>query len=1137
MLLGACLCYVVTMVMSNSIDVSLDEELPVGHVVVRLTDYKSVVYNGLEPKQVNLAILDQNTAPANYFKLDQSSGVISVARTIDREDVCDRTDVCKLRLNVAVQSLTKGQQPFSNVLNIQIFINDINDNSPTFPAKDVTLDISEGAKVGTEIKISGAVDRDTKPEFTVQHYNISPPLDEFSIRATSNIDGSSTINLRLEAELDREMTDLYMFNIVAYDGGPSPRSDFIKVKVRVTDDNDNSPVFAMSVYNMTVNETDSPGTVIGQVKATDKDTGHYGEIKYSLSQASELVNKGTFAVHPTNGQISLIGDLRKFRKFGSPFVLYVDAKDGGEPPRSSQTMISILIRNTGNEPPSVKINTVMAGDAGALIIPETAAMNWFVAYVDVEDNDDGGAGTVDCRLLTGREFKLGSLSGRGYTILLNVQLDREVKDSYRVVVSCQDRGNPPLETQVTLTVNVTDVNDNAPVFDKMRYDSSVDENRKDQYVLKVNARDADAGANADITYSLSEQVFGYLKIHPKSGIITTSAELDREKNSSLQLTVYAADSGETAKTGSADVTIYIRDANDNSPVFNRTKFEFLASELTPNNTVIGELYAVDLDIGLNGRFDFYFGGAANKDTPLPVEVLRNGSLVITAGLDRELRESYSFLAVVRDRGEPPRSSSVPVEVKILDENDNDPVILFPTSSNHTIVISNTPDNNIVLGQIIAFDADQGANGDLRYTIYAGNSDGAFSVGSTTGELLLQDRDRLTNPSVYNLSILVGDVSPSPRNTTTHLRIEVSFENTTGVLDKHASPVASHYILIVGIIGGATFVLSVIIISAILFILHSEGVKRNSNDVSLFQNKFCTGATQAVSSEKLSNDLTLKTPNSNNNNGNNSSSSSNRDGSNRDSSHSSSGKDDPHGPHLVGNEKQGGNEVQKKVSFSLNIEDDQHCWVKRPCPDKTIIWEMDEVVENQRAANSADDSDASLDSAPSDSGKGTSDEDIKFDSYLATRGQRRPLYQSSQQNAVQHRGDLYDYTKFSAPHRVSPQSTPALFNFTAPPSHHHHLPHLSPVKRASSLQTAPHLSCATAHVQAGSGGECLSSPLANHYNDRTFPYDSPLAVASPLQSFSRPHFTTDDDESSTSGSYIVNHEDASFDKLVVKDLVV
>ena len=77
------------------------------------------------------------------------------------------------------------------------------------------------------------MDEDSNPEFTVRHYNTTPTLDMFSIHPTVNPDGSSTINLRLEKELDREKRETYVFNIMAYDGGSQPKSDYLRVTVKV----------------------------------------------------------------------------------------------------------------------------------------------------------------------------------------------------------------------------------------------------------------------------------------------------------------------------------------------------------------------------------------------------------------------------------------------------------------------------------------------------------------------------------------------------------------------------------------------------------------------------------------------------------------------------------------------------------------------------------------------------------------------------------------------------------------------------------------------------------------------------------------------------------------------------------------
>ena len=410
-------------------------------------------------------------------------------------------------------------------------------------------------------------------------------------------------------------------------------------------------------------------------------------------------------------------------------------------------------------------------------------------------------------------------------------------------------------------MNVTDVNDNAPEFVRKLYQATVDENRAPgQYITQVAAQDADIGQNAEIVYSLEEGARGYLSIQPHSGVITTKLPLDREANQTLRFKVIASDSGIEPLAGDTVLVIKLRDVNDNSPVFKRSKFSYLISEKTANGTFIGQIEASDRDAGANGQIDYYFGGSSGGDTPLPIKVMKNGSLVVSGELDREKKDRYSFTVLARDRGGVPKSSAAPVEVKILDENDNDPVIIFPATKNHSIVISNFPEQGMVLARIIAYDEDEGGAQPLKFSIFGGDEDGAFSIDSQKGELVVRDITRLQNPHDYILSIKVEDVTNQPRNATTQLKIEVNFENKTdwyggtggrghgqagdngsGEEDKDGR--REHYVVIVGVIGGVTLVLSIIIITAIIFILRSEKKRHSetnstmgSND-SFFKNKF------------------------------------------------------------------------------------------------------------------------------------------------------------------------------------------------------------------------------------------------------------------------------------------------------------
>lgn len=526
--------------------------------------------------------------------------------------------------------------------------------------------------------------------------------------------------------------------------------------------------------------------------------------------------------------------------------MYVDAKDGGDPPRSTQTLVSVDIEDSGNNAPTIRINTASTGDASTLTIPESARQDFFVAFVHVGDSDKDANGEVTCTLRSGTDFKLKPVAGKGYTLLLNREVDREVKDSYHVFISCRDGGTPSLETTANLTVNITDVNDNEPYFSTNLYSANVPENRAaGHFVTRVSAKDKDIGDNADISYSLSPKASAILRIQSRTGVISTARPLDREVTPTLNFKVFAIDNGSPERmTGTAEVSITITDMNDNAPEFYKNKFTFKVSETTPNFTVIGNLTAKDLDAGINSQFDFYFGGSTSGDTALPIKVLSNGSLVVSGELNYEKVRSYTFTALVRDRGEMPKSNTVQVEIQILDENDNDPVILFPTSNNHSIVISTYPENGMVLGRIIAYDVDQGGSSDLWYYIYDGNDDQAFDIKRRNGEIVLQRMERLRNPEEYFLYIKVEDTQLNPRNATTQLKVEVRFANRTdfffGTPEENSDSSRDHYVIIVGIIGGVTVVLSVIIISAIVIILRSEKTRRRDSNGSSFKNKFFGG---------------------------------------------------------------------------------------------------------------------------------------------------------------------------------------------------------------------------------------------------------------------------------------------------------
>ena len=339
-------------------------------------------------------------------------------------------------------------------------VDDINDNSPQFPTDEAELEISEGARVGTVLTLSGPQDLDALPNNTIQRYEVTlqpPPV--FSVSATKNPDGTSFLSLRLEQGLDRETTELYDFNIIAYDGGNPPKSDFLRVVVRVADENDNVPLFEQESYDVSVREDAQVGSEVVRVRASDLDAGSFGTVRYRFSGVTSEEIRALFQINATTGSITLKTRIERTAS-SSPYSLVVEAFDGG--PTPSQAVVTITVLNTGNNAPIVRLVTVAEGDTTEISLTESSTIGDFVAFVNVEDNDEGDNGDFNCSLVDAPEFRLMPVPNKGYQVLLDTVVDRELVPTYDAGILCRDGGSPPLSTQISFTVVITDINDNDP---------------------------------------------------------------------------------------------------------------------------------------------------------------------------------------------------------------------------------------------------------------------------------------------------------------------------------------------------------------------------------------------------------------------------------------------------------------------------------------------------------------------------------------------------------------------------------------------------------------------------------------------------------------------------------------------------
>ena len=254
--------------------------------------------------------------------------------------------------------------------------------------------------------------------------------------------------------------------------------------------------------------------------------------------------------------------------------------------------MTIHVRDYNDNQPTMTI--IFLSEDGSPRISEGAQPGQYVARISVTDPDYGEYANVNVSLEGGDgKFALTTKDSIIYLIYVDQVLDREERDSYDLRVMATDSGTPPLRAESSFTIQVTDVNDNPPLFDQQAYRQTIPEVvYPGSFVLQVTARDKDQGPNGDIKYSLlkgKNSHSDWFSIDPVTGIITTAAALDFESEPAPSVTVIATDNGRPPLSSTAKVDIVLQDVNDNPPVFSSSLYNASIKENTPAGTCFLEV--------------------------------------------------------------------------------------------------------------------------------------------------------------------------------------------------------------------------------------------------------------------------------------------------------------------------------------------------------------------------------------------------------------------------------------------------------------------------------------------------------------------------------------------------------------------
>lgn len=742
------------------------------------------------------------------FNLHQDNGKLTTLVNIDRETECRYQSECVLEIEVAASSGSFLQEIF-----VKVVIEDLNDNHPEFPKEQIDLLISEGVSINSSYPIESAIDIDTGNNNGIQSYEINPPSDTFWLSAIKSENSDAfTLRLFVKKQLDREITDTYQITVLAKDGGNPIRTGTVTITIVVTDVNEFAPEFSKSLYNITIEEDTNADSVILKLNATDHDSGKNGLVSYRIyehqANAAEIMEY--FTVGQSTGEVKLKQQLVYQR--GHFYQFIVEALDNAEQPLVTRADVHVHVKDAKNNAPIIGISFLSQANIGFANVSEHTGIGTGVAYVNVEDTDSGPNGNISCSISNGL-FSIEERRPDNFIIKVNGILNREQKDLHNVTVHCQDKGTPPMSSAESFLVRVTDYNDNKPVFDSQNYVASIFENEQMvRTVLQVSATDLDDGKNKDFHYAIRNQ--GKIQVNPNNGEITVLPSFDRETTPYVVFEVLAIDQGDTPLTGTATITLTIKDRNDNKPKFNETEYKFEISENVNSGFRIGQLTGHDLDINENGNFIFSLD-SDYVGSKIPFTVFSNGIIKSNRELDREVQSRYNFIVNVIDQGDPNLSSSAPVTVDVLDINDNAPNITFPGKLNKSVTILYPVSDSaqaLPVTHIEAYDIDNGENKTLKYSFVSGNDLGIFSLNADTGEIFINDNKvEIENDIRVTLSIEVRDMGVESKASRDNLIIEMIYSNATYVEPSEGD---NKYIVISAVV----VVLTVLISAGIIFVI-------------------------------------------------------------------------------------------------------------------------------------------------------------------------------------------------------------------------------------------------------------------------------------------------------------------------------
>ncbi|NXA43465.1 PCD15 protein, partial [Eudromia elegans] len=597
--------------------------------------------------------LIQNGDPQHVFNLSQSSGLLALAKPLDREST-DRY--------ILIVTASDGRPDGTSTATVNIVVTDVNDNGPVFDMflpKNLSVQEEEANAFVGQVR---ATDADAGVNGQVRY-----SLANFNhlFRITSN--GS----IYTAVKLNREERDRYELIVEATDGAADPRRSTLTLAVQVLDIDDNSPVFTNSSYTVCVPENLPPGTVFLQIEAKDVDLGSNVTYRIRTQEALQY-----FTLNKYTGELSLQKslDYESFADTEATFTFLVEAFDskGTMPPGLATVTVRVQDMNDYSPVFSKKLYRGM-------VAPD-AAKGTVITTVSAEDQDPPGTPASRVRYkvdvvqfpYSASIFDVEETSGR---VVTRVNLNEEPSTVFKLVVIAYDDGDPVKFNTTTVEIAVLQPSV-IPRFTQDEYrPPPVSEGAPRGTVVAVVLA---AALNQTIVYSIvSGNEEGVFAINNQTGVISVKKPLDYERVNSYELRVQA-DSLQVvrsnlrvpSKSNTAKVFIEVQDENDHAPVFTKKLYIGGVSEDAKMFSSVLKVKADDKDTGNYSAMQYRLIIPPIKDGKEGFVIEAYTGLIKTAMLFKNMRRSYfKFQVIATDNYGKGLSSKADVLVSVVNQLD------------------------------------------------------------------------------------------------------------------------------------------------------------------------------------------------------------------------------------------------------------------------------------------------------------------------------------------------------------------------------------------------------------------------------------------------------------------------------------